>query len=170
VDDKFFQQQDGMAKESSLSPIVSTIFMEHSETPGLGSALNKSSLWLRYFDDKFVVWLHGPEQLQNFLSHFNYLRPSIRFTIEIESDSAIPFLDVLVIRKETTLTTKVYRIQSLHNRTSPTSQERKDLVNEISNPRCDLQLNSYPQGCIDSAINSKGSSRPNKEANSLAAV
>jgi hypothetical protein len=31
VDDKFFQQNDGMAMGSSLSPIVSNIFMEHSE-------------------------------------------------------------------------------------------------------------------------------------------
>jgi hypothetical protein len=29
--------------------------------------------------------------------------------MEIESDSAIPFLDILVITKETSLTTKVYR-------------------------------------------------------------
>jgi hypothetical protein len=29
--------------------------------------------------------------------------------MEIESDSAIPFLDVLVIKKGTTLATKVYR-------------------------------------------------------------
>ncbi|PNF20184.1 hypothetical protein B7P43_G16972 [Cryptotermes secundus] len=31
VDDKFFQQKDGMAMGNSLSPIVSNIFMEHSE-------------------------------------------------------------------------------------------------------------------------------------------
>jgi hypothetical protein len=56
-----------------------------------------------------VVWPHGPEQLQNFLSHLNSLKPSIQFTMEIESDSAVPILDVLVIRKETVLATKVYK-------------------------------------------------------------
>jgi hypothetical protein len=34
-----------------------------------------------------------PERLQNFLSHHNSLRPSIQFTMEIESDCAIAFLD-----------------------------------------------------------------------------
>jgi hypothetical protein len=33
--------------------------------------------------------------------------------MEIESDIAIPFLDILVIRKETTLATKVYRTPTL---------------------------------------------------------
>jgi hypothetical protein len=106
--------------------------------------------------------------------------------MELESDSAIAFLDVLVIRQETTLATKLYRkpthtgrylnfnsnnlphvkrslIQSLHNRTSPISQELQDLIKEISSLRSDLQLNGYPQGFIDSVINSKGSSRLNKE-------
>jgi hypothetical protein len=31
VDDKFFQQEDGMTMGSSLSPIVSNIYMEHFE-------------------------------------------------------------------------------------------------------------------------------------------
>jgi hypothetical protein len=56
----------------------------------------------------FVVWPHGPEQLQNFLNHLHNLRPAIQFTMEIESDGVIPFLDVLVIQKETSLATKAY--------------------------------------------------------------
>jgi hypothetical protein len=66
-------------------------------------------LWLQYVDDTFVVWPHGPKRLYYFLSHLDSLRPSIQFTAEIESNSAIPFLDILVIRKGTTLAIKVYR-------------------------------------------------------------
>jgi hypothetical protein len=36
-------------------------------------------------------------------SHLNSLMPSLQLTMEIESVNAIPFLDVLIIRKETTL-------------------------------------------------------------------
>jgi hypothetical protein len=85
VDDKFFQQKVGMAIGRSLSTIVSCIFTEHSEKLALDSALHKPSLWLRYDDNTNVVWPHGPEQLWNFLSHLNSLRPSIHFTMEIES-------------------------------------------------------------------------------------
>jgi hypothetical protein len=103
--------------------------------------------------------------------------------METESDNAISFLEVLVIRKETTLVTQVYRkpnhtglylnfesnhpphvkrglIQSLHSRASTICQDRQDLAREINNLRHELQLNGYPKGFIDSVINSKGSSRP----------
>jgi hypothetical protein len=71
VDDRFFQQKDGITMGSSLSPIVSNIFMEHFEKLALDSAKHKPLLWLRYVDDNFVVWPLGPEQLQYFLSHLN---------------------------------------------------------------------------------------------------
>jgi hypothetical protein len=41
-------------------------------------------------------------------------------------------------------------------------QEREDLFNKLSSLRSNLQLNSYVQSFIDSVINSKGSSFPNK--------
>jgi hypothetical protein len=109
VDNKLFQQKDGMAMGSSLSPIVSNIFMEHFEKLALNLAQYKPSLWLQHVDDTFVVWPHGPEWLQNFLNHLNSLRASIHFTMETESDSVIPFLDVLVIRKGMTLAIRVYK-------------------------------------------------------------
>jgi hypothetical protein len=88
--------------------------------------------------------------------------------METESDNVIAFLDVLVVREKTTLTTRVYRkpthtgrylnfnsnhpshvkrglIQSLHNRASTICQERKDLVKEIISLRRDPQLNGYPR-------------------------
>jgi hypothetical protein len=53
VDDKFFQQKDGMAMGSSLSLIVSNIYMENFEKFALDSGQHKPSLWLRYVDDTF---------------------------------------------------------------------------------------------------------------------
>jgi hypothetical protein len=85
MDDKFFQQKDDMAIGTSLSPIVSNIYMKHFETVALDSAQHKSSLWIQHVDDTFVVWPHGPEQLWNFLSHLNSLGPSFQFIMEIKS-------------------------------------------------------------------------------------
>ncbi|PNF31066.1 hypothetical protein B7P43_G17441 [Cryptotermes secundus] len=190
--DKFFQQKDGMAMGKSLSPVVSNIFMEHFEKLALDPAPYKPSLWLRYVDGTFVVWPLGPERLQDFFDHLNSVRPSICFTMETESDNAISFLYVLVIREETALVTQVYRkpthtgqylnfksnhpphvkrglIKCLHNKASTICQDRRDLVKEI-NLRHDLQLNSYPKGFIHSVINSKGSRRPKKEKNPQCSV
>jgi hypothetical protein len=73
----------------------------------LDSAQHKLLLWLQYVDDPFVVWPYGPERVQNFLSHLNNLWPSIQFTVETDSGSTIPLLDVLVIREGTPLATTV---------------------------------------------------------------
>jgi hypothetical protein len=165
--------------------------LEHFEKLALDSAQHKPLLWCWYVDDTFVVCSHGPELLQNFLSHFSSLSPSIQFTMEI--DSVIPFLDVLVIRKEMTLAIKVFRkptrtgrylnfksnhlpcvksglIQSLHSRASTTiCQEQQDMFDEISSLR-HLQPNGYAHGFIDSVINSESSSHLNKEERPLGSV
>jgi hypothetical protein len=96
-------------------------------------------------------------------------------------------------QKDMTLATKVYRkpthtgrylnlkfnhllhvkrglIQCPHSRASTICQEQQDLFNEISSLRHDLQINEYPQGFIDSVINSNGRSFPNKEEKPLGSV
>jgi hypothetical protein len=69
--DKFFQQKDGMAMGSSLSPVVSNIYMEHYGKLALVTAQYKPSLWLQYVVDTFVIWIHGLDRLQDFLNHLN---------------------------------------------------------------------------------------------------
>jgi hypothetical protein len=62
MEDKFFQQRDGMAMGRSLSSIISNNFMEHFEKLALDSALHKPLLWLWYIDDTSVIWPHGSER------------------------------------------------------------------------------------------------------------
>lgn len=146
-------------------------------------AQHKPSLWLRYADDTFVVWPHGPQQLQNFLSHLNSLRLSIQFTMETEPDTAIP-LEVLATKVHTNPThTSQYLnfksnhsqcvrrglIHALHNWASIKFQDQ-NLFNEISKPRCNLQLNGYSQDFTDSVINFRSISHMNKEEKPLGCV
>ncbi|XP_046384639.1 uncharacterized protein LOC124154910 [Ischnura elegans] len=65
----------------------------------IGSYDKKPKLWLRYVDDTFVIWPHGPEELQSFLKHINSQHPAIQFTMEMEKDRRIPFLDVMVNKR-----------------------------------------------------------------------
>ena len=65
--------------------------------------------WFRYVDNIFVVWGHGMAKLNNFLSHINSIHPSIQFTMEVEKEGKIAFLDVLVTRKQERLGHTVYR-------------------------------------------------------------
>jgi predicted GIY-YIG superfamily endonuclease len=153
VDDRFYQQKDGMAMGSSLSPTVSNIYMKHFEKLALYSVQHKLSLWLQYVDDTYVIWPHGAYGLQNFLTHLNNLRSSTQFTKETELEGLFPFLDLLVTRKGIAI-----------------CQERHDLLVEVNNLRRDLQLNVYPQGFINSVVRSKGSSRQKKEEKPLVSV
>ena len=60
-----------------------------------------------YVDNTFTLWRHGPEELSLFLKHINSIRPSIQFTMEVE-DGKILFLDVLVVKDNGKIMTKVY--------------------------------------------------------------
>ena len=67
------------------------------------------SCWYRYVDDTFVIWPHGRDKLQDFLNHINGLHKKIQFTMEIEKDGHLPFLDIDIYRKnDGSLGHKVY--------------------------------------------------------------
>jgi hypothetical protein len=82
--------------------------MEHFEKLVLDSAQHKPSLWLQYVEDTLVVWSQDPDQLQNFLSHLRSFMAFHPVHYRNRVRRAIPFLDVLVVRKGMTLATKVY--------------------------------------------------------------
>ena len=113
-EDNLYEQIEGAPMGSPLSPVIAdlymehfeTMYMEHFETMAIETAQQRPSLWLRYVDDTFVIWPHGRDSLEDFLSHINSLRPSIEFTME---DGRLPFLDVLVHKEGQQLTTTVYR-------------------------------------------------------------
>ena len=107
--DHFYEQTDGAAMGSPISPIMANLFMEYIEEKAITSAPLKPNMWTRYVDDTFVIWPHGPELLQKFHEHLNQQCPNIRFTMEIEDGGQIPFLDVLITRKGNKLSTSVYR-------------------------------------------------------------
>ena len=95
---------------SPLSPIVANLFMEKFKKESLDSYPLKPSRWKRYVDDTNVVWPHGEDELRKFLTHLNNISPNIKFTMELEENRSIPFLDVLLTRKEDgTLGHEVFR-------------------------------------------------------------
>ncbi|XP_068083584.1 uncharacterized protein [Anabrus simplex] len=95
---------------SPLSPVIANFYMEFFEEEALQTAVNKPSCWFRFVDDTFVIWGHGEEALDGFLTHLNSIHPRIQFTVEKEKDGELAFLDVLVKRKnDGSLGHQVYR-------------------------------------------------------------
>ena len=67
-------------------------------------------MWLRYVDDVFVI-LPNTINIDQLVQQINTLHPSIQFTLELEINNSLPFLDILVIKDliNHTFKFKVYR-------------------------------------------------------------
>lgn len=160
---------------SPLSPVIANLFMEDLETKALETATSRPKLWLRYVDDTFVIWQHGREELDRFLEHLNNMHPRIKFTMEVEEQQKLPFLDVLVYKKtnntlghtlfqKKTHTNRYLNGNSHHHpaqlqavpRTLVTRARRladeSHLSTELGNLRAILLQNQYPQRTVDRII------------------
>jgi len=65
--------------------------------------------WKRQMDDVFFVWRGKKEDLELFVWLLNGIVNKVQFTLDIEKDNFLPFLDVGITKFEGTLITKVYR-------------------------------------------------------------
>lgn len=111
----FYQQLDGSAMGNPASPILANLVMNELIT----STINKLPFDLPfiklYVDDTLLSC--PSNKVNDLLLYFNNFHEKIRFTMEIESNKSIPFLDVMVIRQtDGTLRTNWY--------TKPTSSGR----------------------------------------------
>ena len=107
--DQFYEQIEGAAMVSPVSPIVANLYMEYLEQKALTTAPNPLRFWCRYVDDTFVI--HKEVNNQGFLQHINSVDPAISFTVEDnKEDGSIPFLDTIVKQEaDGTLSITVYR-------------------------------------------------------------
>lgn len=94
---KFYKQDFGLSMGSKLSPYLANIFMSKMEED-----LQKHSLfpriWFRYVDDVFAVVKE--RYLNSILTLLNSQCDSIEFTMERENEGSLPFLDLLIKRRE----------------------------------------------------------------------
>ena len=104
---KFYEQVEGTAMGTLVSPIVANLYMEHFEGESLRSASHPSRYWYRFVDD---TWVIQQAHKQLFLENINSIDPSIKFTVEgNQENGVIPFLDTLVKPEaDNSLSIKVY--------------------------------------------------------------
>ena len=99
-----------MAMGSPLGPTLANAFMCHMERKWLQECPVdfKPVFYRRYVDDCFLIF-NSESHVDHFLNYFNNQHDCIKFTFEKEVDCILPFLDLKIIRKDTFLTTSIYR-------------------------------------------------------------
>ena len=148
---QFYEQVEGAAMDSPVSPIVANLYMEYLEQKDLSTAPNPPRFWHRFVDDTFVI--HKEVNKQDFLQHINSVDPAIKFTVEDNKEdgsipSWTPLLNLRLMAHHLSLCTG-----NLHKQTSTCS----GIVTITSQPSLVLSTPAPigPQQCVASLSCSK---------------
>ncbi|CAH8561201.1 unnamed protein product [Schistosoma rodhaini] len=95
---EYFRQIDGVAMGSPLGPLLADVFMAHVENLS-EDLIENMSLYKRYVDDILVIG-ERMEDINCLLNKFNTIQNHISLSCEEEKNDQLPFLDVLLSRRE----------------------------------------------------------------------
>ena len=156
--------------------------MEVIEELAISTSSVPPKVWKRYLDDSFVIIKKNAVSFHNTLNAFD---PKISFTIELENNGQIAFLDTLVSRRNGVSVIDVYRkpthtdryldFSSHHDkkhkirtastllfRASSLPSSHKGKTRETNRVRAALEANGYPSSVISTILNKKPSLVPSR--------
>ncbi|XP_021935838.1 uncharacterized protein LOC110837712 [Zootermopsis nevadensis] len=109
--DKYWQQNTGLPMGAPTSSILSEIFLQYLEHNNIINILNKNHIqyYSRYVDDILIIYNTEKTNIQQVLNEFNNINQNIQFTIELEQNNTINYLDLTIIRKTKRFEFKIYR-------------------------------------------------------------
>ena len=102
-----YSKIDGVAMSSSLGLVLVGIFIVKLER-SLVLKLRNYIKFLKWFVDDTITFANI-EAIDHILTVLNSFDPNIPFTYEAEESSKLPFLDVMLCRKDNKLVCSVYR-------------------------------------------------------------
>ena len=105
-----YKQIDGAPMGACCSPTLANIFLSYYEKRWLDDCPSefKPVLYRRYVDDCFLLFRKN-DHISKFHDYFNSQYANIKFTIEIEQDNSLPYLDVHVKKPGNAFVTDLYR-------------------------------------------------------------
>ena len=103
-----YVQHRGLAMGSPLSAVMASLYMEMLEKDEFVRIMGRNSEWFRYVDDVLVV-VPRNVNIENKLRMLNRVNEYIQFTVELEVDNKLPFLDTVIHRCDNSVKFSVYR-------------------------------------------------------------
>ncbi|XP_021953422.1 uncharacterized protein LOC110850295 [Folsomia candida] len=92
----YFHQTGGAAIGSPISPLVAELFLQMLEMQTIHHNLN-INFWRRFVDDAFII--AKGRKLKSIHDQLNNFNPAIEFTLEVEKEGKLPFLDTMLYDK-----------------------------------------------------------------------
>ena len=91
----FYKQKFGLPMGSLLSRVLACIYLEFLESGPFKYIIPNTARYFRYIDDFLLIYSQDLD-LHSITDSLNNVEPSIKFTYELESNSTLPFLDILL--------------------------------------------------------------------------
>ena len=99
-----------LAMGSPLGPSLANAFLSYHEKNWLNNCPQgfKPVFYRRYVDDIFILFKSN-DPLKHFHDFLNSYHINMSFSMEIEKENKLPFLDVEIIREQGKFSTTIYR-------------------------------------------------------------
>lgn len=95
--DNIYEQRKGMPMGSPASPVIADIVMEELLDASLDKMTYKPRILTKYVDDLFAII--KKDEIHNMLQILNSFNRQIQFTMELENDKKLPYLDTIIHRQ-----------------------------------------------------------------------
>jgi hypothetical protein len=101
-------QQDGLTMGTPSSGLIAEFFLQHTKNVHLARLSRKHKINdFRYADGILLIFDSNHADIQTIPTGFNVLHPNLQFTVEVERDNTINYLDVSIHKTPNNLKTSI---------------------------------------------------------------
>ena len=170
---------------SPVSVIVANLVKEEIEEGAISEYPITLNFWKRHVDD--IITALPEKSIQSFLGHLNSIESTINFTVEVESENKIVFLDTEITHQDNgSLSTTVYRkkthtdqylsfhshhpishkiavLNTLYSRAESICSTEQELEKERNHVKKVLRNNGYPERILAARTRKKEDKKKDKD-------